>query len=103
VTLAELEGRATVTLEEALPFYGCGRTSAYALAREGRLPGCRRLGGGWVVVVPALLTWLGARPANNEAPADQSGASHLINTFMAPPPGDLPATTPNEEDRDPQA
>jgi predicted DNA-binding transcriptional regulator AlpA len=101
MTLAELEGRATVTLEQALPFYGVGRTTGYGLAKQGRLPGCRRLGGRWVVVVPALLAWLGAHPTDDGAPAeDCTGAPS--SSSPSPTPGTTPATT-LEEDREPSS
>ena len=93
MTLADLEGRTTLPLEEALPFYGVGRTTGYTLAKAGRLPGCRRLGGRYVVVVPALLEWLGAQPPeSSEAPVDHAGAP-LDSRSPSPTPGADPATS----------
>jgi excisionase family DNA binding protein len=55
----ELEGRATITVEEAAAILGIGRSAAYEAARRGQLP-TRRLGRRLLVPVPALLAWLGA-------------------------------------------
>ncbi len=59
LSLAQLEGRATISVEQAAQVIGLGRTAAYDAARRGELP-TRRLGRRLVVPVPALLTWLGA-------------------------------------------
>jgi excisionase family DNA binding protein len=66
--LDELDGRATISVEEAAAVLGIGRSAAYEAARRGQLP-TRRLGRRLFVPVPALLRWLGAE----EAPADGSG------------------------------
>jgi excisionase family DNA binding protein len=59
LSLDELEGRVTITIEQAAQVLGLGRTAAYDAARRGELP-TRRLGRRLLVPVPALLTWLGA-------------------------------------------
>jgi excisionase family DNA binding protein len=60
--LAPIEGRVTITVEEAAALLGIGRTAAYEAARRGELP-TRRLGRRVLVPVPALLEWLGATRA----------------------------------------
>lgn len=57
-----LDGRLTVTVEEAAKLLGLGRSAAYEAARRGDLPS-RRLGRRVVVPVPLLLEWLGIRDA----------------------------------------
>jgi excisionase family DNA binding protein len=57
--LAALQGRVTVSVEEAARLLGLGRSAAYEAARRGELP-TRRLGRRLLVPVPALLEWLGA-------------------------------------------
>lgn len=57
-SLAALDGRATVSVEEAARFLGVGRSAAYEAARRGELP-TRRLGRRVLVPVPALRDWLG--------------------------------------------
>ena len=59
VTLADLDGRVTLTIEETAKLLGIGRSAAYEAARRGELPS-RRLGRRVVVPVPALVVWLGA-------------------------------------------
>jgi excisionase family DNA binding protein len=58
-SLAALQGRVTVSIEEAARLLGLGRSAAYEAARRGELP-TRRLGRRLLVPVPALLEWLGA-------------------------------------------
>ena len=60
-----------MTLPEAAALLRIGRTSAYALAREGRLPGCRLIGGVYRVSLRALLLFLeaGGTPGATPAPA----------------------------------
>ncbi len=58
-SLDQLEGRVTITIEQAAQVLGLGRTAAYEAARRGELP-TRRLGRRLLVPVPELLTWLGA-------------------------------------------
>jgi excisionase family DNA binding protein len=58
-SLDQLEGRVTITIEQAAQVLGLGRTAAYDAARRGELP-TRRLGRRLLVPVPALLAWLGA-------------------------------------------
>lgn len=56
--LDAIEGRLTVSVEEAAQLLGLGRSAAYEAARRGQLP-TRRLGRRIVVPVPLLLEWLG--------------------------------------------
>ena len=49
----------TFTVEEAAELLGIGRSLAYELARSGELPGCRKLGGRYIVSRAALLAFLG--------------------------------------------
>jgi hypothetical protein len=58
--LDQLDGHATITVEQTARFLGLGRTAAYDAARRGDFP-TRRLGRRLVVPVPALLDWLGVR------------------------------------------
>jgi excisionase family DNA binding protein len=59
--LAALQGRITVSVEEAGRILGIGRSAAYEAARRGQLP-TRRIGRRLFVPVPALLDWLGVPP-----------------------------------------
>jgi len=56
--LEALEGRLTVTVEEAAVILGLGRSAAYEATRRGEIPS-RRLGRRIVIPVPLLLDWLG--------------------------------------------
>jgi|TARA_R100000501_G_C2628880_1_gene123269 excisionase family DNA binding protein len=47
-SIAKVE-TATLRVEDAAKILGIGRQTAYQLAREGKLPGARRLGGRIVV------------------------------------------------------
>lgn len=60
-SLAVLQGRVTVSVEEAGRVLGLGRSAAYEAARRGQLP-TRKLGRRLLVPVPALLDWLGVPP-----------------------------------------
>jgi excisionase family DNA binding protein len=60
-SLAALQGRVTVSVEEAGRVLGLGRSAAYEAARRGQLP-TRKLGRRLLVPVPALLDWLGVPP-----------------------------------------
>jgi excisionase family DNA binding protein len=60
--LDALEGRLTVTVEEAASVLGLGRSAAYEAARRGEIPS-RRLGRRIVIPVPLLLQWLGVTVA----------------------------------------
>ena len=60
-SLADLQGRTTVSVEEAARCLGLGRSAAYEAARRGELP-TRRIGRRLLVPVPALLDWLGVPP-----------------------------------------
>lgn len=62
VKISDLDGRVTISVEEAASLLGLGRTAAYEAARRGQLP-TRRLDRRLLVPVPALLDWLGARSA----------------------------------------
>ena len=73
--IAELEGRATITVEEAAVVLGIGRSAAYEAARRGQLP-TRRLGRRLFVPVPALLSWLGADgPSAADVLQDRPGSA----------------------------
>jgi excisionase family DNA binding protein len=56
--LEALNGRLTVTVEEAATILGLGRSAAYEATRRGEIPG-RRLGRRIVIPIPLLLDWLG--------------------------------------------
>lgn len=60
--LDALDGRLTVSVEEAGAILGISRSAAYEATRRGELPS-RRLGRRIVVPVPLLLDWLGLNPA----------------------------------------
>ena len=60
--LDSIDGRLTVSVEEAAQLLGLGRSAAYEAARRGQLP-TRRLGRRLVVPVPLLLEWLGVSAA----------------------------------------
>ena len=61
ISVSDLDGRATITVEEAAGLIGLGRSAAYQAARRGELP-TRRVGRRLFVPVPALLAWLGLPP-----------------------------------------
>jgi len=42
--MESMSERQVITVEEAAKFLGISRGTAYAAAREGTLPGCRRIG-----------------------------------------------------------
>ena len=65
MTLTELEGRITITVEEAGALIGVRRSAAYEAARRGDLP-TRRVGRRLVVPVPAFLRWLGNASATDD-------------------------------------
>ncbi len=60
--LTLVQGRLTISVEEAAALLGLGRSAAYEAARRGEIP-TRRLGRRVLVPVPALLEWLGATDA----------------------------------------
>ena len=60
--LEALEGRLTVTVDEAAAILGLGRSAAYEATRRGQIPS-RRLGRRIVIAVPLLLDWLGIASA----------------------------------------
>ncbi len=57
LTVDDLDGRVTLTVEEAAGLLGIGRSVAYEAARRGELP-ARRVGRRVLIPVPALLVWL---------------------------------------------
>lgn len=65
MTLADLRGRATITVEEAADLLGMGRNQVYAACQNGQLPALK-LGARWVVPVPRLLALLGADEQEGE-------------------------------------
>lgn len=67
--LKDLDGRATITVEEAARLIGIGRSGAYAAAQRGELP-TLRIGRRLVVPTAALLRLL----ENGNAPPDEGGA-----------------------------
>ncbi|MDQ6839701.1 MAG: helix-turn-helix domain-containing protein [Actinomycetota bacterium] len=66
-----LEGRLTVTVEEAASVLGLGRSAAYEAARRGEIPS-RRLGRRIVVPVPLLRPCIGQRPGGSPAQCDRA-------------------------------
>lgn len=86
ITLAELENRATITIEEAGRLIGLRRSTAYEAARRGQLP-TRRVGRRLLVPVPAFLVWLGDTSAKDDR-GDAGLRSPVIGPFDAlPRPG----------------
>jgi len=63
--LSDLEGRATITIEEAAELLGVSRATAYEAARTGQLPALS-LGRRRLVSVPRLLAILGCREGELE-------------------------------------
>jgi excisionase family DNA binding protein len=59
--LADIAGKATITVPEAGQLLGIGRDAAYTAAGNGQIP-TLRLGRSLRVPVPKLLELLGARP-----------------------------------------
>jgi excisionase family DNA binding protein len=70
-TAQEWRQRSTITVEEAAPILGIGRSSAYDLARSGEIP-TLRLGRRLVVPVAALRRLLGENQLEVE-PGGQTG------------------------------
>ena len=76
--------RATVTVEQAAPILGIGRSTAYVLARTGEIPTIQ-LGRRKLVPVARLRAMLGETRNDDEATADDgdlvhnsaAGASHV--------------------------
>ena len=60
----------TVSIEEALPLLGIGRTLGYEAARRGELPGCFRVGYRYRVSLPLLYRHLGLAWPPETAKAD---------------------------------
>lgn len=69
--LADLEHRATITVDEAASLLGIGRNTAYEAIRAGQIPALR-LGRRLLVPVPALLRML----EGAEAPFDEGGSAN---------------------------
>ena len=67
LAIADVAGRATITVAEAAQLIGVGRFAAYEAARPGQLP-TRRVGRKLLVPVPALIDWLSRNP-EQAAPA----------------------------------
>lgn len=67
LAIADVAGRATITVSEAAELIGVGRSAAYEAVRRGQLP-TRRVGRKLLVPVPALLDWLSRNP-EQAAPA----------------------------------
>lgn len=65
-TTSAIEGRGTVTIEEAAHYLGIGRSAAYDAARRGELP-TLRLGRRLLVPVPKLLALVGAEQEGRRA------------------------------------
>ena len=84
LTLAELENRATITIEEAGRLIGLRRSTAYAAAQRGQLP-TRRVGRRLFVPVPAFLRWLGDTSAKDDS-GDGALLQPVIRPFDALPP-----------------
>ena len=61
LTLDDVRGRATISIEQAASLLGVSRGVAYEAARRGDLP-CLSLGACRLVCVPRLLARLGAGP-----------------------------------------
>lgn len=59
ITLNDLAGRATLSIDETAQLLGLGRSAVYEATRRGQMPS-RRLGRRLLVPVPLLLAWLGA-------------------------------------------
>jgi predicted DNA-binding transcriptional regulator AlpA len=71
------DGELVVDVPTAAKALGLGRNLAYDAARDRTLPGAIRIGGRWVVSIPALLQALGAinEPEMTSAPATDAGAN----------------------------
>lgn len=64
---------ATLKVEEAAKVLGIGRQTAYALAREGKLPGALRLGGRIIVSRKMLFAYLeGKEEGSEKSPPEDS-------------------------------
>lgn len=59
LTLDDVRGRATISVEEAAAVLGLSRGHAYAEARSGGSFPVMRIGRRYLVPVPALIAWLG--------------------------------------------
>lgn len=68
LTLDDLRGRATITVQELHEVVGLGVNQCREAVKRGDLPGIQ-IGRRWLVPVPALLKALGADPPNSDDPA----------------------------------
>ncbi|MEU2205561.1 helix-turn-helix domain-containing protein [Microbacterium oleivorans] len=59
LTLDDVRGRATISVDEAASVLGVSRSNAYASARRGDTFPVKRIGRRLLVPVPALIAWLG--------------------------------------------
>jgi len=59
LTLDDVRGRATISVEEAAAVLGLSRGQAYVEARSGGSFPVMRIGRRYLVPVPALIAWLG--------------------------------------------
>jgi hypothetical protein len=74
LTIADIRGRATITIPAAGQILGLGRDSAYRAADRGEIP-TLKLGRRLLVPVPKLLRLLGELdPEDSEAPVATRGA-----------------------------
>lgn len=72
VTLAMIQDRAVISVEQAASVLGIGRTAAYNAVRTQQIPSVR-VGRRVLIPVPALMAWLGFEAAAEETPADHTG------------------------------
>lgn len=59
LTLDDVRGRATLTIDETAALLGISRPSAYKQAQRGGTFPVKRIGRRLIVPVPALIAWLG--------------------------------------------
>jgi excisionase family DNA binding protein len=83
ITLADLQGRATISVPEAGQLLGIGRDAAYDAAARGEIP-VLRLGRTRRVPVPQLLALLGALPETSEAgiPAQEPATASNVHALV---------------------
>lgn len=83
--LADLEQRATITVEEAAALLRIGRNTAYDAIRAGQIPALR-LGRRLLVPVPALTRMLEWDDMDGEVPAERPGDGDASAVRRAPRP-----------------
>lgn len=76
LSLAEIQGRSTLTVEETARLLGIGRSSAYSSVRRGEIPSLR-LGKRIVVPVGALMRALDQR---SELPGEEHPSASSVPT-----------------------